>query len=69
MTPIPTHTYHVDHSRKGKFTMRVDSLNGEWVSGQIVAGTAKAMLDYNVKETGEDITVRLSHCKFTPIAP
>ena len=67
MTPEINRIYNVNHSRKGRFTMRVDNVNGEWVCGQIVDGTATAMMDYNVKEAGEDITVRLSLCQFTPI--
>lgn len=53
-------TYRVQHSRKGTFILRVTSQTDEWVTGTIMEGTAKAMLDYNVKEAGEDITLRLS---------
>jgi len=61
--------YAVNHSRKGKFQMRVDRIDGEWVEGVIVSGTAQAILDYNVRETGEDITVRASLATFTLINP
>jgi hypothetical protein len=61
--------YAVNHSRKGKFQMRVDRIDGEWVEGVIVSGTAQAMLDYNVRETGEDITVRTCLATFTLINP
>jgi len=67
MTPEINRIYNVNHSRKGKFTMRVDSVTVDWAHGQVVDGTAKAMMNYNVKEAGDPITVRLSHCQFTPI--
>ena len=51
-------TYEIRHSRKGTFTMRADAVNGEWLTGTIIEGTAKALLDYNVREAGEDVTVR-----------
>lgn len=60
-------TYTVKHSRKGTFTMRVLDVAGEWVHGVIVAGRANAMLEYNERETGEDITVRDSLCHFTEV--
>lgn len=54
-------TYKVHHSRKGKFVLMVSSQCEEWISGAIVSGTARAMMDYNIKEAGEEITVRKSH--------
>jgi putative AlgH/UPF0301 family transcriptional regulator len=51
-------TYIVNHSRKGTFGLRVDSQDDEWLHGEVVGGVAKAIMDYNVKETGEPITVR-----------
>jgi hypothetical protein len=69
MEPEPNQIYHVNHSRKGKFTMRVDSVKGEWVSGQVISGTAKAMMDYNIKEAGDEITIRLCHSSFTQPTP
>ena len=50
--------YTVNHSRKGTFTIRVTHQSDEWVHGEIIQGTAQAMLDYNVKEKGEDIGLR-----------
>lgn len=52
--------YDVNHSRKGKFTIRVMWEDEEWVAGSIVRGTAQALCNYNVKETGEEITLRKS---------
>lgn len=59
--------YKVHHSRKGIFHLAVDSIDGEWITGTIIAGKAKAMLDYNEREKGEQITIRESFCTFTPI--
>ena len=56
--------YKVNHSRKGKFNLRVTSFDDTWVTGIIVDSTAKAMLDYNVKTSGDEITVRISHGTF-----
>ena len=61
--------YNVSHSRKGKFTMRILSIDGEWVKGVVVDNVAKAMMDYNLKYSGDDITVRESHCHFSALNP
>jgi len=53
-------TYLISHTRKGRFFMRVTGQFDEWLSGVVVAGTAKAMLDYNVKEAGDEVTLRKS---------
>ena len=52
--------YDITHSRKGRFFVRIESEDDEWVTGEIVSGTASALLDHNVKETGEKITMRKS---------
>lgn len=57
--------YEVNHSRKGTFKMRVLGVTREWVTGVIVEGRAQAFLDYNVKEEGEEVTVRDSLCSLT----
>jgi hypothetical protein len=60
--------YSVTHSRKGKFSMRVNNVSGEWISGVITRGTnARALLTYNEKEDGDEITIRESLSSFTPI--
>lgn len=66
-TPTVGGTYAVNHSRKGKFNMHVTDVRGEWVDGVIVSGKAKALLAYNEKETGEEITVRQCLATFTLI--
>ncbi len=62
-------TYAVNHSRKGKFTMLVTAVKGEWIDGIITSGKARAMLAYNERETGEEITCRDSLCTFELITP
>ena len=57
-------TYFVKHNRKGNFFMKLTGQCDVWASGEIVGGTAKAMMDYNVKEKGESITVRKSLASF-----
>ncbi len=58
-------TYLVNHRRKGRFFMMIDHDGGEWVEGTVVGGVASAIMNYNVKEKGENITVRKSFCDFT----
>lgn len=66
-------TYHVDHSRKGKFDMLVTakSDDGEWVSGVVVKGRAKyiSMENWmlNAGCLGDAITLRRSFATFTPL--
>jgi hypothetical protein len=60
-------TYIVDHSRKGLFTIRVESVEGEWVGGVIVSGKANALCESNIKRIGEKILIRKSLCKFTEV--
>lgn len=60
-------TYRVSHSRKGTFNMKMTSVGDEWAEGTIVKGRAGALLHYNEKETGEEITVRISFCSFNEV--
>lgn len=60
--------YEVRHSRKGTFTLEITKLNGEWITGKIVTGVAKAMMSYNVRDEGEEITIRGSMSYFIPRA-
>lgn len=60
--------YKVNHSRKGRFTMRTtDVSNDTWVTGEIVDGKTRTMLPENSRSEGETITVRKSFCKFEEI--
>ena len=58
--------YLVKHTRKGNFRMKVIEDSGEWVSGIVIEGIANAIMDYNIKEEGEKITVRKGLCRFIP---
>lgn len=57
--------YAVDHSRKGRFSMRVTRCDGEWTTGIIVNGTSGAMMSYNFTKPDGEITVRNEFCTFT----
>lgn len=50
--------YEVRHQRKGTFYLLATAVNDEWLTGVIVRGKAKAMLPENVREKGEEITIR-----------
>jgi len=58
-------TYKVNSQRKGKFTMKVTSLHDPFVTGIIVDGHASAMMQYNERDKGEEVSVRESLCTFT----
>ena len=60
--------YTVRHSRKGTFAIQVASVDGEWLTGGIVAGVAAAIMPYNVREEGESITIRDVHSHLTEFA-
>jgi hypothetical protein len=57
--------YLVSHSRKGTFTGRVKAIDDTWATLEITSGRAGAMMAYNEVGIGEDVTVRLTHCRFT----
>ena len=56
-------TYILNHSRKGRFAMHVERQDEEWLHGFVAGGTAMAIMDYNIKEKGEEITVRKCHIR------
>jgi hypothetical protein len=60
-------TYRVVAQRKGTFTARVEHFDDTWATLTIVSGRARAMLPYNEREAGEEVTVRRSHTTFTEI--
>ena len=67
MSDIPEvgKTYKVVHSRKGTFFMRVTKvIPDQWTYGVIVEGMADAMMDYNRKYVGDEISVRHSLALF-----
>lgn len=59
--------YEVRHSRKGTFRMKITALREEWIDGIISDGTAGAMMSYNVRGEGEEITIRDCHSYFIPV--
>ncbi len=58
-------TYLVNSSRKGTFMGKLVNESDDFATFVITNGVAKAMLDYNVKEKGEEVSVRKAFCKFT----
>lgn len=62
---IDGRTYKVVSSRKGTFQGRLIRHCEEWATLEITHGKAKAMLAYNERHQGEEITVRRSFCTFT----
>ena len=56
-------TYLVNHSRKGTFMMYIENQCDTWAHGSVAGGKANAMLNYNEKEKGEEISVRISHLR------
>ncbi len=67
MNLIEGQIYKVNHSRKGTFNLMVTKQDETWVTGLIVEGKAKAMLEYNEREQFDDITIRKELCKFQPV--
>ncbi len=61
--------YGVRHSRKGTFQMKVTRVSDEWLTGNIIEGVAKALMSYNVRDVGEEITIRDSMTYLIPVTP
>ena len=57
--------YLVNSQRKGTFMGRLIKNDDTWADFTIVGGKAKAMIDYNEREKGENVTVRKAFCSFT----
>ncbi len=60
-------SYKVNHSRKGKFILKVTHLTDTWATGVVAAGKAEANLPHNEREQGESVTLRIAFCKFEDI--
>jgi hypothetical protein len=60
-------TYKIRSDRKGTFVARITMVSEVWVSAELVAGKAGAMLKENEVYVGEEVTVRRSFCTFTPV--
>lgn len=61
-------TYRINHTRKGVFVARLTSVDDVWATGVVVSGKARAMLDYNEREVGEEVTIRRSFSVFEEVA-
>jgi hypothetical protein len=57
--------YLINSSRKGVFTGNCTHFDDTWASFLITAGRAKAMMEYNEVDKGEEVIVRRSFCTFT----
>lgn len=57
-------TYKVNSSRKGKFTGLLVAHDDTWATIEITDGKAQAMLAYNERSIGEEVTVRRLLCSF-----
>ena len=55
--------YLISCQRKGTFMIKVTGQCDTWLSGVVVAGETKAMLDYNRTGIGEQVTCRKSFIK------
>lgn len=60
-------TYTIDHTRKGRFTGIVTGIRDEWVTIQITAGRARALVPMNERSEGDHLTVRAAFCTFTEV--
>lgn len=60
-------TYKVNSSRKGVFTGILTKCCDTWATLLITHGKAKAMLEYNESEQGEEVIVRRAFCTFTEV--
>ena len=60
--------YKVVSSRKGAFKMRVTSIEGEWIEGEITSGSTVRGV-HQTWEHGETITVRKGLCEFYGLIP
>jgi hypothetical protein len=47
--------------------MKITSEDGVWATGVITADKAGALLEYNERDKGEEITVRKSFCSFNEV--
>lgn len=61
----PGRRYLVNSSRKGMFMGELLNMDDTWATFRITSGRAKAILDYNEREKGEEVTVRRAFCTFT----
>ncbi len=62
-------TYAVDHSRKGRFTVRVLKVRDPFVDCEIIDGVARMMSEWNDDAVaGEQIAINVDLATFKEIA-
>ena len=61
--------YVVRHSRKGTFRARVVAVCGEWLDVVVTSGVARAVMQYNVAEEGDPVTIRDVHTHLAEVLP
>ncbi len=59
--------YEIDHARKGRFTAKILGVQGVFCTAVILDGEANALLDYNKRFTGEEISMRISLIRAKPV--
>jgi hypothetical protein len=57
--------YLINSQRKGTFGGQLKSFDDTWATFIVIAGRAKAMLEYNEADKGEEVTVRRAMCVLT----
>ena len=57
-------TYEVNHARKGEFVLAITAVNDEWITGNLIEGEPRYLLDCNKRIKGEELTIRRSFCNF-----
>jgi hypothetical protein len=63
----PGTSYRVNSSRKGVFTGRLVRADATWATFVVEMGKAGAMLAYNERHPGEEVTVRREWCTFEEV--
>lgn len=59
--------YLVKHQRKGVFKMVVNKVDDVFIHGNVIEGSADAVLQSNTKEVGDSVTCRKSLCTLEKI--
>lgn len=67
MKPIQGETYHVDHSRKGKATVKIVELSpdGVWADVEIIDGELRGISRESLRLPGDIARLRISLCRFS----
>lgn len=60
--------YNVNHSRKGRFILKIISVNDEWITGELIEGDPKYLSEGAYSVAGEEMTLRESFCEFQEVS-